>query len=134
MAYDDPHYLVHLLKGWRCSPLLLRRVRLFHALVSGCRYCAQQLTCCPPMDRFVHAEEIPRYWMHFSLLTPGKAKFTCTCPPEEHCNYSWYFRAPRVSLEPSNPLVCRAPDLPDEFYAPPSELFPTDANLNRNRR
>ena len=117
LMYGDPHYVAHLLLISGCSIFLVRRVRLFHALVHGCRYCARLLSRGRGLELFAHAEEIPRYWTHFGLLAPGRAKLTCTCPADRgHCRFSWYFRAPRLSAGLANPLVCRAPGLPREFY------------------
>ena len=143
LMFGDAHYLAHVLLVSGCSPFLVRRVKLFHALVHGCRACARQLSCTRALELFVHAEEIPRYWTHFALLAPDRTKLTCTCPPgRAHCTFSWYFRAPRLSDDLANPLVCRAPGLPGRFYpcwcgeaycqlAPDARL---DATFHRMRR
>ena len=138
LMHGDLHYLVHLLRGAGCSDILVRRVQLFHALVRGCRLCSRHLSRHPDLDLYLHADEIPSYWTHFALLSPGIAKRTCTCPQEEHCRFSWYFRAPTHSGHLTNPLVCRAPGLPADFY-PAKDWDPLpdqrlDATLGRALR
>ena len=88
MHLDDLHYLVHLLIVTGCSPMLVRRIKLFDALARDCTSCCLELSSTAFLNFWLHFDEIPRYWSYFRRIARGRILRRCTCQPLESCPFS----------------------------------------------
>ena len=112
------HELVHLLRVNGCGPDLVRRIRLFHALVGPCPDCAAKLAHSAESELRVHCVELRQYWGWICSLTPRRYKKTCPCVGR--CPYSHGFVRPRLTAGPSRSF----PLAPWLIWPPPPQKAP----------